>query len=213
MNAGQLLQLAPGLTPDRAAVFVPALEAAMVRFLIATPRQRAHFVAQVLHESGNLARMTENLNYTPQGLLATFGHHFTVDQAQQYGRTLFRPADQEAIANLAYANRLGNGDAASGDGWRYRGRGPLQMTGKANYLRCGNALGIDLVAQPDQVARPDVGCLAAGWFWSIGNPLGHTLNGLAEAGEVDAISRAINGGNNGLAERAALTRKTLEVLA
>lgn len=213
MNSNQLLAIAPSVGAARAGLFLPALNAAMARFEIRTVAEQAHFVAQQLVESANFTRMVENLNYSPQGLLGTFGRHFTPAQAEQFGRTAAHPADQRMIASIAYANRLGNGDVHSEEGWRYRGRGPIQITGKVNYLRCGNALGIDLLSSPEMLEQPEAGCLAAAWYWHIGNPLGHSLNGLANAREVDAISRAINGGNNALAERAATTRTALGVLA
>jgi putative chitinase len=217
MNDAQLLRAVPGLGAARAGLWLPALNAAMGRFQIAAPREQAHFLGQVLHESGNLTRLVESLNYTPQALQTTFNTprvvRFTPAQAEQYGRTAAHPADQRMIANIAYASRMGNGPIHSDDGWRYRGRGPIQLTGKDSYARCGAALGIDLVNSPEMLEQPGPGCLAAGWFWHIGNRLGHSLNALARAGEVDAISRAVNGGNNGLAERAQLTKKLLEVLA
>ncbi len=117
------------------------------------------------------------------------------------------------IANVAYANRMGNGSIESGDGWRYRGRGPGQLTGHDNYKACGAALGLDLLAYPDQVALPEVGCLAFAWFWSKGNKTGKSLNSLAEAGRIDEISLAVNGGTLGLSERARLTSHVLGVLA
>jgi putative chitinase len=217
MNSQQLLKVAPNLGPARVGLYLPALNAAMHRFAIVSPVEQAHFTAQLLVESAGFTRMVENLNYTPQALLSTFNTsrvtRFTPAQAEQFGRTARHPADQRMIASIAYANRLGNGDVHSEDGWRYRGRGPIQITGKVNYLRCGNALGIDLVSSPEMLEQPEAGCLAAAWYWHAGNPLGHSLNGLANAHEVDAISRAINGGNNALAERAAMTRATLEALA
>nr|WP_267874082.1 glycoside hydrolase family 19 protein [Massilia polaris] len=117
------------------------------------------------------------------------------------------------IANTAYANRMGNGSIESGDGWRYRGRGPGQLTGKDNYTACGEALGLDLVNCPDQVAEPTVGCLAFAWFWDKGNRTGKSLNLVADIGKIDRLSLAVNGGSHGLAERIALTQRALEVLA
>jgi putative chitinase len=216
MNDAQLLRAVPSLGAARAGLWLPAITAAMRRFEIATPRQQAHFVAQLLHESGNLTRLVENLNYSAAALLATFNtpkaQRFTPALAAQYGRTAAHPADQRMIANIAYGSRMGNGPIHSDDGWRYRGRGPIQLTGKDNYARCGALLGIDLVNSPEMLEQPEAGCLAAGWFWHVGNGLGHSLNALAEAGETDAVSRAVNGGNNGLAERRALTNELLEAL-
>lgn len=214
MNREQLLAIAP--VGARADTFLSPLNAAMDRFGIDTPARQAAFIAQALHESANLTAMTENLNYSPASLIATFNtrktQRFTEQSATLYGRTAAHPANQQAIANIAYANRLGNGPVASGDGWRYRGRGPGQLTGKSNYQKCGEALGIDLVAAPDLVAQPDIGCLAFAWFWAQGNPSGCSLNLLADCGEIEGVSRAVNGGNHGLAERIALTSRALDVL-
>lgn len=216
MNRAQLLAMAPNLG-TRADVFVEALNNAMARFGIDTPARQAAFLGQVVHESLGLTRMTENLNYSPGTLMACFNNskvtRFTQEAAALYGRTAYHPANQQMIANVAYANRMGNGAVESGDGWRYRGRGPGQLTGKDNYAACGAALGLDLVDCPDQVADPAVGCLAFAWFWDKGNRTGKSLNLLADVGKIDRLSLAVNGGNHGLAERIALTQRALEVLA
>ncbi len=215
MNRDQLLAIAP--VGVRADLFIDPLNAAMARFGIAMPAARAAFIAQALHESANFARMSENLNYSPAGLMATFNNkkvtRFDQAAAARYGRVEGRDANQQMIANIAYANRMGNGSIESGDGFRYRGRGPGQLTGADNYRACGAALGIDLQASPDLVAQPEAGCLAFAWFWSVGNPTGKSLSLLADNGRFDEISRAINGGDNGLAERAALTMRALQVLS
>lgn len=206
----QLRAIAP--VGDLAGVFAAPLNAAMDRFGIAARAGVAAFLAEALHESGNLVRMSESLNYSPAGLLGTFEKYFTPATAALYGRTAAHPADQRAIACIAYANRMGNGPATSGDGWRYRGRGPGQLTGKDNYRKCGAVLGIDLVADPDLVSGPAVGCMAFGWFWDAGNRTGKSLNLLADTGRIDDVSRAINGGDNGLLERRALYNRAITVL-
>jgi putative chitinase len=216
MNREQLLAIAPAIG-GRVDLYLRALTAAMERFGIDTPARQAAFIAQVLHESDNLTSMSENLNYSPAGLLATFNtpkaQRFTLETSALYGRTAAHPANQQMIANIAYANRMGNGAPESGDGWRYRGRGPGQLTGKSNYARCGAALGVDLVGNPDLVAQPEIGSMAFAWFWSEGNPTGRDLNVLADAGHIEGVSRAVNGGHKGLAERLALTERALQVLA
>jgi putative chitinase len=172
---------------------IDALDAAMRRFEINTPSRMAAFAAQLAHESGQLQRWTENLNYRWERLRQVFPKYFTSDaQAQAFDR---KP---ERIANRVYASRLGNGPEASGDGWRYRGRGPIQLTGRDNYRACGSAIGVDLVEDPDLLATPGPGCLAAAWFWARNG-----LNALADAGDFVTITRRINGGLNGLAERRA----------
>jgi putative chitinase len=216
VNRAQLLAIEPGAS-KQADQFLAPLNAAMERFGIDSPARQAAFVAQLLHESRSLTAMEESFNYSPGNLTATFNtataQRFTPELAGQYGRTAQRPANQTMIANTAYANRMGNGTIESGDGWRYRGRGPGQLTGKDNYTRCGAALGLDLVNHPDLVAQPETGCLAFAWFWAQGNPAGINLNLLADAGKIELLSRAVNGGPNGLAQRVALTQRALQVLA
>lgn len=208
MNIEQLRQIAP-----RAVAHLEAINAAMARFGIMKPSCQAAFIAQMLHESANFATMTESLNYSPASLLSTWPKRFTLETSALYGRTAAHPAAQQMIANIAYANRMGNGPVESGDGWRYRGRGPGQLTGHDNYEACGEAIGIDLLATPDQVALPEVGCMAFAWFWARGNKTGKSLNLLAEAGRIDEISLAVNGGTIGLGERIRLTQHVLGVLA
>jgi putative chitinase len=172
---------------------IDALDAAMRRFEIDTPSRMAAFAAQLAHESGQLQRWTENLNYRWERLRQVFPKYFTSDaEARAFDR---KP---ERIANRVYASRMGNGPEASGDGWRYRGRGPIQLTGRDNYRACGSAIGVDLVGDPELLATPGPGCLAAAWFWDRNG-----LNALADAGDFVTITRRINGGLNGLAERRA----------
>jgi putative chitinase len=138
-----------------------ALGAAMARFEIDRPARQAAFLAQLAHESEQLSRRAENLNYRWPRLRQIFPKYFRTDaEAQAFDR------QPERIANRVYGSRLGNGPEASGDGWRYRGRGPIQLTGKSNYVTCGSALGVDLVAEPELLETPEVGCLAAAWFWA-----------------------------------------------
>jgi putative chitinase len=171
--------------------FTPPLDAAMRRFEIDRPARCAAFLAQLAHESGELRQWTENLNYSWQALRKVFPKYFPTDAAAQaYHR------QPEKIANRVYGGRMGNGGEASGDGWRYRGRGPIQLTGKDNYRACGQAIGVDLVNRPELLETPEVGCLAAAWFWSS-----RGLNPLADAGKFLTITRRINGGTHGLDER------------
>ena len=178
-----------------------ALDAAMRRFEIDTPSRMAAFTAQLAHESGQLQRWTENLNYRWERLRQVFPKYFASDsEARAFDR---KP---ERIANRVYGNRMGNGPEASGDGWRYRGRGPIQLTGRDNYRACGSAIGVDLVEDPDLLATPGPGCLAAAWFWARNG-----LNALADAGDFVTITRRINGGLNGLAERREFWEQAKEV--
>jgi putative chitinase len=208
----------------RASVWVGALNAAMALHDITTPKRIAGFLAQISHESSCLASLSENLNYTPAALMATFNTpriiRFTPQLADRYGRTKEHPADQKMIANVAYANRMGNGSIESGDGWLYRGRGPIQLTGKDNYRRCGDAIGVDLLARPELSEKPETGAMAAAWFWVQGNGV-ENLNLAADAGNLDRISDVINMGRptvtrgdaNGFTDRVAKTDHMLAVLA
>lgn len=203
MKAANLIVL--GVPQAVAARFAEPLGGAMERFGINTPARKAAFVAQLLHESAMFTRTGENLNYSAKRLREVWPKRFPSDEiAAQYERS------PEKLANLVYAGRMGNGDEKSGDGWRFRGRGPIHLTGRSNYGACGKAIGHDLIAKPELLEQPDVGCLAAGWFWAAGNPTERDLNLLADRGDIAAISKAINGGTHGLAERIALTQRVLK---
>jgi len=196
MNDEQLTSL--GIDPT----WNDPLIATFDRFDINTPERQAAFIGQCGHESGGFKVLKENLNYSAEGLQKIWLNRFpTLEDAQPYAR------QQDKIANKVYAGRNGNGDEASGDGWRYRGRGCIQLTGKANYNAAGDALGVDLLADPDIVATPQYAALTAGWFWSI-----HDLNSLADARDDLTITKRINGGTNGLDDRIARTQKALDVL-
>ncbi len=199
-----------------AARWLTPLQDAMAAYQINSPKQIAAFLAQLAHESGHLRTMAENFNYTPNALMATFNTktniRFPPDLAFRYGRTVAHPADQKMIASIAYANRMGNGSVLTNDGWTYRGRGPIQITGKTNIINCGKAIGIDLQANPALLERPDVGAKAAAWFWHEGNRTGKSLNVLADGWDIRGISQAINGGENGMADRVILSAEALHSL-
>lgn len=192
MNLLALLQaIAPNTDKDTLAQYASILPVWMTKYDITEHRQ-AHFLAQIAHESGGFKHTTENLNYSSKGLRTIFGKYFrTHEMAVRYAR---KP---EKIANLVYADRMGNGNERSGDGWRYRGRGLIQLTGRHNYTACGKALGLDLIANPDQLsqdANASVG--AACWFWDQ-----RGLNKHADADDINSITKRINGGYNGLEDR------------
>ncbi|PAA31741.1 glycoside hydrolase family 19 [Pseudomonas fragi] len=199
ITAQQLLQILPN-AGQVAGVFVPVLNAAMSRYQIVGTKRIAAFVAQVGHESGHLARLVENLNYSADALRRNWPSRFDVDLASAVAR---KP---EQIANIAYGNRMGN--TATGDGWKYRGRGLIQITGKNNYRACGEALGLDLIAQPELLEKPQHGSMSAAWYWATNG-----LNTLADSGRFDAITQRINGGQTGAADRLALYTRALKVLA
>ena len=195
----QLLQILPS-AGQVAGVFVPVLNTAMSRYQIVGLKRVAAFIAQVGHESGHLTRLVESLSYSADALSKTWPSHFDMELASAVAR---KP---EQIANIAYGNRMGN--IIPGDGWKYRGRGLIQITGKNNYRVCGEALGLDLIAQPELLEKPQHACMSAAWYWATNG-----LNTLADAGKFEAITQRINGGQNGAADRQALYARALKVLA
>ncbi|WP_233869190.1 glycoside hydrolase family 19 protein [Paraburkholderia adhaesiva] len=170
--------------------FTP-VSAAMSEFGINTPARQAAFIAQMRHESGGFTQLVESFNYRPEAL-AIFSRVPVIMRAKlgrQTGETVVPIARQQQIANLAYGGRYGNGDAASGDGWRYRGRGLKQVTFRDNYAAAGKALGIDLVANPDLLATNDsLAARSAGWFWSTNG-----CNAPADRSDFAGTTRIING--------------------
>ena len=175
-------------------IWYDALEEQLPKFTIVTPARVAGFISQCGHESLDFTILTENLNYSASALNKVFPKYFerAGRDAKEYHR------QPEKIANVVYANRMSNGDEASGDGWRYRGRGIVQLTGKANYTQCSMDLFGDdsLVQNPDLVSEPDYAVLAACWFWHK-----NRLNDICDAGDVVKLSKRINGGTHGLADR------------
>ena len=166
------------------------------RYGINTRRRAAAFAATIAHESLNGTRMVESLNYRPEALLATWPHRFSPEDARRMGRADGKPADQRAIAERAYGGRMGNGPEGSGDGWRYRGRGLIQLTGRDAYRRAGQATGLPLEDQPEIAEQEGVAAEVACWTWGAWKG----CNPLADAEDVEGWRRAINGGLNGLAD-------------
>ncbi|HFH3264319.1 glycoside hydrolase family 19 protein [Pseudomonas aeruginosa] len=203
----QLLQILPN-AGHRAGFFVPALNVAMERFGITSPIRVAALLAQVGHESAHLTRLVENLNYSAQGLAATWPSRYRGADGKPNALALNLARHPQAIANNTYASRNGNGDEASGDGWRYRGRGLLQITGRANYRTAGAGLGLPLEAEPELLEQPEHAARSSAWWWST-----HGLNELADRGEFAAITRRINGGLIGQAERLELWERAKRVLS
>jgi len=182
---------AMGVPQDAVDKWLPWLNMTMVRFNINTPMRQAMFLSQIAHESGGFRHVSENLNYSASALRRVFGKYFPTDEmAYEYAR---KP---EKIANRVYANRMGNGNEASGDGWKYRGRGLIQLTGKNNYLSFSLAADNNSFIDPGLLTEPEYAAMSAGWFWQDNG-----LNVLADTGDVRAVTRRINGGYNGLADR------------
>ena len=174
----QLQQILPN-AGHSAGVFVPVLNTAMVRYQIVGSLRIAAFIAQIGHESGQF----------------------------RYVRELGSDQYLSKYDTGSLARRLGNTPQADGDGQKYRGRGLIQITGRANYAECGEALGLDLVNHPELLEKPQHACMSAAWFWAS-----RGLNTLADAGKFDTITRRINGGQNGAADRRALYAQALKVL-
>lgn len=167
---------------------------------INTPLRVAHFMAQIEHES-HLIPIQENLNYSVQGLLKTFPKFFNEKTVNGYARF------SEAIANVVYANRMGNGDYNSKDGWKYRGRGFIQLTGKGNYQSFKNDSGIDVISNPDLLLEEANAMICAVWFWN-----NKGLNIWADKDDIISITKKINGGTNGLEDRKQLLSKWKTIL-
>lgn len=195
VNAEQLAKLKIG------SQWVDALNETFQRFNITTPRQQAAFIGQCGHECGRFKVLEENLNYKAATLMKLWPKRFpTVDIASEYA------GKPQKIANKVYASRMGNRDEASGDGYRFRGRGCVQLTGSDSYFHAGKALGVDFWANPDLVATPQYAALTAGWFWST-----HNCNNLAEAADWLALTKKINGGTIGYDDRVLHTNEALAV--
>lgn len=197
--------IAAGVAPTQARAFLAPLSAACARFGINTPARIAGFIAQCRVESAGFTALEESLFYRdPVRIMKIWPSRVTtLQQAQGLAR------NPQGLANVVYANRLGNGDTASGDGWRYRGRGLKQLTGKANYADAANALARPYVTTPDLVAQPEDACMTAAWFWHT-----NKLNLLADSAQWDAITRAVNGpGMLQAAERRQYSEEAARVLA
>ena len=169
--------------------------------LLNTKLRLAAFIAQTAHESGSYCIAAENLNYSDKGLLATFPKYFNATNVEEYAR------NPQKIASHVYASRLGNGPEASGEGWNYRGRGFIQITGKDNYTKCGKSIGVDLIANPAYLETIEGAMMSAKWFWEVNN-----LNEWADKPDFVTLTKRINGGVNGLMERREFYDKATLVL-
>ena len=190
-----------GHVPDTVIAQIPEV---MQKFGIDTPVELAHFLAQCGHESGGFKVVNENLNYSAKGLNGIFKKYFPTTQlAEAYQR------QPQKIANKVYANRMGNGDEASGEGFKFRGRGYIQLTGKQKYTAFGKAIGVDICATPDLVATK-YPLLSAAWFFSK-NCLGKCKD--ASDASVLAVTKCVNGGTIGLPDRQKHFKEYYQLLA
>jgi putative chitinase len=192
-----------GCSTDAANAWAQCLQVACDQFAISSPKALAAFLANVGVESNSLNQFTEDLNYSAQGLANTWPARFAVDpeadgKVPNAAATAIARMPQK-IANDVYSNRLGNGPIGSGDGWAYRGRGPIQITGRANYQSCGAAIGVDLIGNPNALLMPEAGALSAAWFYASRGCVA-----LAEAGDFAGVVRAINGASPCPANQGAL---------
>lgn len=197
VTADQLKRL--HINPDLAPIFNETFQ----RWGIDTIAKQAAFIGQCGHECGNFKILEENLNYAAERLMKIWPKRFpTLDSAQPYHR------NPRKIANKVYANRMGNRDEASDDGWRFRGSGWLQLTGHDNFFHAGKALGVDFVMNPDLVRTPQYAAQTAGWFWAT-----HDCNRLAASEDWVALTKKINGGTIGLPDRIKHTQEAINVLS
>ena len=187
-----IIETAPVTDRGRVDAFVRYLNVWAEQFGVNTDLRMAHLLGQTMYESGCLRHVEENLNYSAKGLLRTFPKYFNATTAQQYA---YKP---QAIANRVYANRMGNGTEQSGDGWRFRRRGLIQLTGRANYQAYAKSplCQGDLMNHPEWLAQFPGAIKSALWFWQQNG-----LSALADKDDVRSVTRRINGGLNGLSER------------
>lgn len=190
--------------------FIPMV-ATFERFDISTPERQAGFIGQCQHESGNFRRVRENLNYSAKALKSMFGkHRISHENADKYGRTDDHPADKRMIANCIYGGQWGAenlGNTEDNDGWNYSGRGVIQLTGRANYQRLSDAVGVDFIDSPHLLEQPEYAVLSAGWFWDS-----RGLNKYADEKDWLTLTKRINGGTIGLEDRVAHIEQALAVL-
>ena len=196
VNAEQLKKM--HIDPSLADAFNETFD----RFGINSPVQQASWIGQCGHECGNFRILEENLNYRAETLMKLWKARFpTIEIANEYAR------NPKKIANKVYASRMGNRDESSGDGYRFRGRGCIQLTGHANYFHAGQACGEDFVMQPDLVATPRYAAMTAGWFWDT-----HKLNQYADRQDFLMMTKKINGGTIGLDDRIKHINHALDIL-
>jgi putative chitinase len=194
---------AVGIPDERAFKWLPYVLETFNRYDISTPVRMSMWLAQCGHESNSFKDVVENLNYSDQALRRWWPKRFTNDViAKEYAR---KP---ERIANRAYANRMGNGPEESGDGWRFRGRGLIQITGRACYQACANSIGVDCLNDPSLLANNRWAAISAGWFWETRH-----INALADAENVVAVTKNINGGSMGIEDRRNRYDRAIAVLS
>ena len=202
LTLAKLQLILPSANPVVLQAFLTPLLQTMTGHDINTKDRIAAFIAQTAHESANYSRLSENLNYSEQALIKLFKRYRdNPKKAKEHAR---KP---QLIANFNYRDRMGNGNEASNDGWNYRGRGIIQITGKNNYRICGEAIRQDLLRVPELLEMPRCATWSAGWFWKL-----NKLNGFADKKDIRGMTQIINGGYNGLDERIELYKRAMSVL-
>lgn len=209
--------MAAGIKRDVAERWLPHVQSALIRFNINTKNQVAAWLAQTAHESAGYTALTENLNYSADTMAVVWPGRFAEmgpnkkpkkdakgkSIPNKFAQALHRKP--EMIANAVYSGRMGNGNIESGEGWKFRGRGLKQLTGKDNHRRCSEGLGVDLVGNPDLLLDPQYAAASAAWFWET-----NKCGPLADAGDFVGLTKKINGGTIGLEDR---TKRYKAVLA
>ena len=183
------------------AVWVDPLNETFEKFGLDTKMEQACFIGQFSYESNHFKDLAENLNYRAETLVKLWPKRFTPELAASYAH------QPEKIANFIYANRMGNRDEASGDGWRFRGSGLCQLTGHDNFYHAGKAIGVDLVANPDLARTPQYAAATAGWFWQA-----HNCDKYANAKDYNGLTKVINGGLFGAEQRVQVMLQAQKVL-
>jgi len=191
----------PSSDSDVVSALVSSLETLAEKYEINSALRLAHFLAQTAHESGGFRVIEENLNYSADGLSKIFPKYFRDKDPNDYAR------QPEKIANVVYASRMGNGDTASGDGYTFRGRGLIQLTGRSNYTSMANDMGVSVDDVVAFLGTPEGAVESAAWFWNKNG-----LNKLADADDVTAVTKKINGGTIGLEDRQKHTAEFKEIL-
>ena len=199
--------VAAGVKQATAEKWARAVSLACQEFGIDTAQRIAGFLSQCAHESGGFERLQENLNYSADGMAGIWPRRFAVlgpdkkpikkdgkNQPNKFALALHRKP--EMIANVVYSGRMGNGPTESGEGWKYRGRGLKQLTGKDNHRACSEGLGVDLVENPDLLLEPIYAARSAAWFWSA-----NKCNVFADTGDIEGLTKRINGGLIGIDDR------------
>jgi putative chitinase len=191
LNTTQL-EVGCGCDSATAAVWLPFMQAACDKFAINTPRRVASFLSNVGVESGGFKTLVENLNYSAQGLANTWWSRYAVDPNAKprvpNGLAVSLAHNPQAIANDVYANRLGNGAPSTGDGWAFRGQGPIQITGRTRFVSCMMAIDLDTIVHPEILQQPEAGALSAAWYF-----LDSGCNAAADRGDIAGVVKLING--------------------